>query len=279
MLDLDDLTVSLAGLRDDPFTCRAADLERLVEASAAAGFKGVSLWSIHAEQAAEDGLDGKGIARLCARLGIQVRMVEALSSWTGGDRAAIDAEARPVFALAGEVGAEEVLAVSLDESSIDLDVAAAGLAYLCDLAARHGLRVGLEFLPWTAIADLATAWALVERAARGNGGLVLDSWHWQRQPGGPDPDVLRAIPPDRIHVLQINDAPSTPDGPLADETMTRRLLPGDGDIDLRGLVDLLDEMGAEPMVVPEVFNREICALGPEEAARRMGAATRRVLAR
>lgn len=279
MLDLDDLTMSLAGLRDDPFTCRATDLERIVEASAAAGFKGVSLWSIHAAQAAEDGLDAKGIARLCARLGIQVRMVEALTAWPSGDRAAIDAEARPVFALAAEVGAEEVLAVSLDETSIDLDVAATGFAYLCDLAARHGLRVGLEFLPWTAIPDLRTAWTLVERAGRGNGGLVLDSWHWQRQPGGPDFDVLRSIPPDRIHVLQINDAPRAPDGALADETMTRRLLPGDGDIDLRGLVDALDEMGAEPMVAPEVFNTELAALGPEEAARRMGDATRRVLAR
>ena len=52
MLDLDDLTMSLAGLRDDPFTCGPGDLERIVQASASAGFRGVSLWSIHADQLA-----------------------------------------------------------------------------------------------------------------------------------------------------------------------------------------------------------------------------------
>ena len=55
MLDLDDLTMCLAGLRDDPFTCGPGDLERIVQASASAGFRGVSLWSIYVEQVADEG--------------------------------------------------------------------------------------------------------------------------------------------------------------------------------------------------------------------------------
>ena len=83
----------------------------------------------------------------------------------------------------------------------------------------------------------------------------------------------------RIRVLQLNDSPLVPDGDLMDETMNRRLLPGDGEIDLRTLLDTLDEIGAEPIVAPEVFNPSIGALGPTEAAQRIGDATRRVLDR
>ncbi|HEX7096704.1 MAG TPA: hypothetical protein VF183_12540, partial [Acidimicrobiales bacterium] len=120
MLDLDDLTMCLAGLRDDPYTCNAADLECIVEASAAAGFRGASLWSMYVAQVANEGLDAKAIARLFAKHGVQVRMVEAVTAWASGDRAAIDAEAREIFALASELGAEEVLAVTLEEGELDL---------------------------------------------------------------------------------------------------------------------------------------------------------------
>jgi sugar phosphate isomerase/epimerase len=277
MLDLDDLTMCLAGLRDDPFTCTAAELERIVSASAEAGFRGVSLWSMHVHQVAADGLDVKGIARLCDAHGVQVRVIEAVTAWPSGDRSAIEAEARPVFELATELGAEEVMAVAFTDDPIDLDVAARGFAYTCDLAARDGLGIALEFLPWTSVPDLRTAWSVITQAGRDNGGLVIDSWHWQRQPGGPDLATLRTIPAHRIHLLQLNDAPLVPDGDLLDETMNRRLLPGEGEIDLRSLLDTLDEIGAEPIVAPEIFNPAIGGLGPEEAARRIGDATRRVL--
>jgi sugar phosphate isomerase/epimerase len=280
MLDADDLTMCLAGLRDDPFTCRAADLERMVVASADAGFRGLSLWTLYVHQVAADGLDAKGIGRLCEDNGLQVRVVEAVTAWPSGDRSAIDDEARPVFELAAELGAEQVLAVAYTDEPVDLEVASRGFAYTCDLAARDGLGIALEFLPWTSVPDLRTAWSVVERAGRDNGGLVVDSWHWQRQPGGPDLTTLRAVPGDRIHLLQLNDAPRERDGDMLDETMNRRLLPGDGEIDLRSLLDALDEIGAEPIVAPEVFNPEaVGGLGPEEAAQRIGDATRRVLER
>jgi sugar phosphate isomerase/epimerase len=149
---------------------------------------------------------------------------------------------------------------------------------LCDLAARHGLRVGLEFLPWSGIADLDAAWSIVARAARENGGLVVDTWHSQRQAGGLHLETLRAVPPEHIHLVQLSDAPAEAHGSLIEETMVHRLLPGDGDIDIRGILGTLEAMGAEPLLAPEVFNRELAARGPREAARRMAHATRRVLA-
>jgi sugar phosphate isomerase/epimerase len=277
--DMDDLTMSLAGLRDDPFTCNAENLAAMLAACAAEGFRGLSVWAMHVEQVEREGMSHRGLVRLCDEHGLQIRMLEGVSSWAGGDRNAIDAEARQVFTLAAALGAEEVLAFDLGTEPIEVDVASRGFAYVCDLAARHGLRVALEFLPWTCIPDLRTAWGVVSRAGRENGGLVIDSWHWQREPGGPDPDTLRSIPGDRVHVVQLNDAPRTASAPLVEETMNGRLLPGEGDIDLDSLLGALDDIGAEPIVSPEVFNPAIGALGPDEAARRIAASTRAVLSR
>ena len=57
-----------------------------------------------------------------------------------------------------------------------------------------------------------------------------------------------------------------------------RQLPGDGALELGGLVQGLREIGAVAPVGVEVFSDELHALDPLEAARRAGAALRRVLA-
>ena len=276
--DLDDLTMCFAGFRVDPMYCDDASLVELVEAGVGAGFRGASIWAALIEPLAACGLAPKDIARLCENRGMQIRMVEALTEWTSGDRRAIDAAAIPLFALARDLGAEEILTVTMEPERVDIARAARGFAYACDLAARDGLRLGIEFLPWSGVPDLATAWAIVDKAGRENGGLVLDTWHWQRQPGGPDHATLRSIPGDRIHVLQVNDVAREPGADLLTETMTQRLLPGDGIVDYPALRASLEFIGAEPNVAPEVFNPALAALGPAELTRQVSEHTWRVLA-
>lgn len=277
--DLDDLTMCFAGFRADPMQCDEAGLVELIDAGTAHGFRGASIWAAIVEPLAHDGLSPKAMARLFDQHGMQVRMVEALTEWTSGDRHAIDAAAKPLFALARELGAEEILTVTMDAEPVDIATATQGFAYACDLAARDGLRLGIEFLPWSGVPDLRTAWAIVHGAARDNGGLVLDTWHWQRQPGGPDHETLRSIPGEHVHVLQVNDAAAVAGDDLLVETMTARLLPGDGVVDFAALCASLDHIGAEPNVAPEVFNPGLAALGPAELAARVAASTRRVLGR
>src|SRR5690606_6770263 len=149
--DLDDLTMCLAGFRADPMHCTETSLVELVDAGSANGFRGVSMWATIAEPLARAGLTPKDIGRLCEHHGMQVRMVEALTEWTSGDRHAIDAAALPLFALARDLGAEAILAVTMDADPVDIARAARGFAYACDLAARDGLQLAIEFLPWSGV--------------------------------------------------------------------------------------------------------------------------------
>src|SRR5262249_18465101 len=114
----------------------------------------------------------------------------------------------------------------------DLGAAAAEVAAVCDRAARLGVRCFVEFYPWTSLGDFGTAWEIVRRADRSNGGIMFDTWHHYRS-GGTAND-LRRVPRDVIAGLQLSDAPSTPlDPDLLTETR-QRLMPGDRDADVAG---------------------------------------------
>jgi sugar phosphate isomerase/epimerase len=146
---------------------------------------------------------------------------------------------------------------------------------LCDRAAEHGVVVALEFLPWTAIPDLATAAEIVERADRPNAGVLLDAWHYFR--GRPDEDRLRSMPADQINGVQLDDADAEPVGPSFEDTMLRRRLPGEGVFDLCGLLRVLEAIGVDVPYSVEVLSTEHQRLPVREAARRAFVSTSAVL--
>ena len=73
----------------------------------------------------------------------------------------------------------------------DHSTAVARFAEFCDLAARYGIRAGLEFNAFSAVKDIHAAAAIVREAARPNGSLVLDMLHLFRS-GGVASDVAAA---------------------------------------------------------------------------------------
>jgi sugar phosphate isomerase/epimerase len=249
----------------------------IVDATADAGFTGASLWAFHHMSALADGVSSDRIRGWHADRGISVPIVESLIGWEGGDAALIESQCGPIFDVATLYDAKAVAGVIL-ASEINFDAAATGLAELAKMAGERGLDVCIEWLPWTGLPDLKSAWKLVEDAGAENLGLVVDAWHWLRQPGGPDEETLRSIPGERIYCVQLDDtnAVGTGDDPMM-ESMTNRLLPGEGDVDWPALLGILDEIGADPIWAPEVFNVGLLEEGPVEMARRIKDSTYKVL--
>ena len=262
-----DVGMCSAALLADPFTASDDDLRDVVEAAADAGCSALSVWSYQLAALGEP-----------ARLAIPVAVVEGALLWSGPDTEAAATEARTLAAQAAEHGAGLVLAVVLDADLPDVERARAGLGRLAEQVAEAGARVCVEFLPWSGLPSLAAAWQLVGPLSA-DVGIVLDAWHWQRQPGGPCPDVLARIPGERIAYLQLCDADPEPGPDPMDEAMNGRLLPGDGVVDFNTLLTGLDAIGADPFVATEVFNPAIVReRGASGAAGAMLTAARRVLA-
>jgi sugar phosphate isomerase/epimerase len=163
--------------------------------------------------------------------------------------------AERLCAMGESIGARSITVVEFYGATPNIDTAAEAFASACDVAARHGMLLQLEFLPWTGIADLSTAWDIVRAADRPNGGLLVDSWHFFRS--GSTFDQLAAVPGDKVVYVQIDDAPAEPEPDLSDETQHRRLVPGRGDLDLIGLLRGLDAIGYDGPIGVEVFSDEL----------------------
>jgi sugar phosphate isomerase/epimerase len=252
-----------AGLLADPIGAGEPEIRSAGEAALSAGFTEASVWAFQLPAVA--GLD------------LKVRVVESAMRWANGTAEESTAEAQDFAQAAASHGAGIIAAVCMEPSITDRDQARRNLAGLVDAAASVGARMCLEFLPGTGVPDLATAWSLVEPLGPA-GGILLDTWHWTRQPGGPAFDLLATIPGDRIPYLQMNDAAAIPSGEVLEETMTSRLLPGDGVVDWARLFAALQGIGAEPFMAVEIFNPPLIQqLGAPGAARAMKKAADAVL--
>jgi sugar phosphate isomerase/epimerase len=132
---------------------------------------------------------------------------------------------------------------------------------LCDAAAPFGLTVNLEFTPWTALSNAAAASRIVTNAARDNGEMLIDLIHVARS--ATTLADITAIDPARTSYFQICDAPAgipTSREELLFTARQARLLPGEGGIDVAGIVNALPE---DLIVSVEVPNHtRLKALGP-----------------
>ena len=86
------------------------------------------------------------------------------------------------------------------------------------------------------------------------------------------------LPGTRVLGIQLDDAPNRAEDDLLHATLHERLLPGDGELDLVGLLGALGKIGVAAPIGVEVFSDALHALGPIEAAKRAGDATRALLA-
>jgi sugar phosphate isomerase/epimerase len=135
-------------------------------------------------------------------------------------------------------------------------------AALCALCAEHGLVVGIEFMMSTQVKTLGDALALIERSGAGNAAVTVDALHLARSGGSPA-DVA-ALDSAQIAYVQLCDGlAEPPDGGYAREAATGRLLPGDGDLPVRALVEAV---GPDVMLGVEAPSRQRTEHGVPAAA-------------
>ena len=179
----------------------------------------------------------------------------------------------PFLDAAAELGARHVLASGDDPDPSRL---VDRFRRLCDDAARFGLTVDLEFVPWMSIPDLSTAARVARDVQRATFGIAVDALHFDRSRSSVD--ELAALPAAWFRYVQLCDAPrawSPQRDALLHAATKERLLPGEGGIDLVALLRAL------PRGIPVALEIPMAALSRTlpagERLRRAVHATRRVL--
>ena len=205
------------------------------------------------------------IGRAARDAGLEL-VVDPIMGWCGTERmpGPYGALSRDeVLAIASEIGAVAFTALGPFQPGIGLEEVARSFGDLCDRAGEFGARVHLEFMPGTAVVDLRGALDVIEAADRANGGVLVDTFHFFR--GNPDMSVLAQLPGDRVFAVQVSDAPASFHGDYGEATF-HRLLPGDGAIDLPGILGALDRAGGLHWIGPEVISPFTAAMPAAEAA-------------
>ena len=136
--------------------------------------------------------------------------------------------------VGAELGAKHVI------SSIwtnDRVFAAECFDQLCDIAKPLGLTINLEFVTFASLKTLREAIDVLKASRRTNVGVLVDMLHFSRS-RVPLADLV-AVPPDWFNFVHLCDATATI--PTTTEELTRqareeRLYPGEGAIDLAGIL-------------------------------------------
>lgn len=262
-------------------TLARASFAQRCSAAVAGGFQALSLFGGDYRRAREEGLSDADLRAMLSDHGLEIAEFDPLMTWLPGADAAegaFQSSEEEFYAIAQAIGARSINAVVFAQQPIEIGVIVESFAALCDRASKHDLLVHLEFMPWTQVANVIDAWGIVGAAARPNGGIMLDSWHHFRS-GISNRELRAKVPADRILATQWSDAPTEAESDVIAETLKRRRIPGDGDIDLPDLLRGLREGGCPAPIGVEVFCEDLFGRKPDEVARRCGDAMREALAR
>ncbi len=242
-------------------------LEDKLEAVAAAHFAGIELFD--ADLTATP-MRAEEVAARCRDLGLAIDLFQPLRDVVGVAPALFTdrlrfAEAK--FEVMERLGATRTLLCSAvhPDASDDLDLAAEQLAAVGRLAAERGFTLAYEALAWgTCINRVGQAWEVVSRAGMPEAGLAVDTFHLLAR--GDDETVLAGIPGDRVAYLQVADAPHLSMDVL-EWSRHHRCFPGQGSLDVVGVVAAVVEAGYRGPLSLEVFNDIVREAEPHETAR------------
>jgi sugar phosphate isomerase/epimerase len=148
-----------------------------------------------------------------------------------------------VLETAAELGARYVNAICEDP---DLERLSDAFAALVAAAAPYGVRPLIEFMAYRSVRTLADAVAIA--AGSGGGGILVDALHVQRC--GVSLAGLNATDPRLFSYLQLCDGPLAAPADQLREARSGRLLPGDGQFPLPGLLAAMPADTAVAVVAP-----------------------------
>lgn len=262
-------------------TLKTTGFVQRVRAASSAGYAGIGMGAADYLSARREGVVDDEIRPHLERSGLVVVELEFLRDWwTEADVRGVRLEEDLLLHLARLTGAQQINVGLFDE--VPADVVRAGFARLCRRAAAHGLRIGLEAIPYSSLRTLGDARALVEDVGAPNAGLVLDAWHWHRA-GGTLEEVASAARDGLVVSVQLCDALPRPMDDLREEGRHHRQLPGEGVVDLGAWLTALEPAlsgsatGTPATVATEVLSDAVVAGGAGQACRLTADAGRRVL--
>lgn len=202
-----------------------------ISVAAQAGYDFVGLRLIPVSgQPHQHALDVAAIERRLSGTGMKVLDVEVFRL----DPQTEVADYEPMLAIAARLRASDLLVHGADPDRSRL---ADNWGRLCELAERYGLAANMEPMPWVEISTIAKANRILQLAPRDNAAVLPDAIHFFREA-----NRLEELATTKLRYVQFCDArrgkPASMDE-IRRQAREDRLMPGEGGLDLAGLLAAL----------------------------------------
>jgi sugar phosphate isomerase/epimerase len=252
-------TMATVALDRDGAATVAHPLDRVLAAAAGAGFRGVALDWFTLRAAERAGWELPDLATRVRDLGLVVTDLSALG--LGADASTDERVAASMARRCAALGIPLCALVLTVPPSPAVDDR---IARVAAVFAASGVRLALEFVPYTEVRTLDEARAVCERIGFDRCGVLVDTWHLARS-GGTPADVAD-LAPSAIACVQVADAAPEAGDDLPDESRRGRLLPGEGVVDFAAVAGALSKVGYAGPLGTEVLDRGLAARPPEAVA-------------
>jgi sugar phosphate isomerase/epimerase len=232
------------------------DFRDRVESAARAGFKGFGLWHADLEHVLKTRslremkqiLDDNGITHI---------ELEFLTDWflEGERKRQSDIRKRLLLDAAETLRAHHLKVGDFFQEKASMPRLIDAFARLCAEGAERGTKVGFELMPFAMIQTLEDSQKLVEGTGADNAGICLDTWHIVKLkiPF----DHVRRIPLPYITSVELNDGTFDCPWTLHEDTVNHRRLCGEGEFDVTGFIQAVQDAGYDGPWGIEVLSAEL----------------------
>ena len=244
-------------------TIKPVPLLQKIKLVGEAGYKGIELWLNDVWEFVARGGEVSEISRALDDHGLIVPSVIAMRQWgdfEGWEHQLVLDEARRRFALGARLGAPYIVATPPLENP-ETSHLAPRYKELLQIGREEGIKPTFEYISFfKSVHTLKRAWEIVQEADDPDATLILDAFHnWNS--ASTEQDLIE-IPLERISHYHIDDA--DPEKPALTQTDPDRVMPGDGQIDLKTEIKILKEKGYDGTVSLELFNQDLWEKDPRE---------------
>ncbi len=252
-------------------TTLKADLATDIAVAGKAGFDFVEIWTAKLMGYLERG-GLPALRRDLKRAGVEAATLNSVEHVTFNDPSGhirMLEDFQRFCRVAEAINAETVIVVpsprpkgvslaSIERESVRI------LRELSRIAGPYGVRLAYEFLGFAdcTVNTLAQCAEIVEKVARPNVGLVLDTFHFFA--GGSNVASIREVNPEKIFIVHINDVERAPRRKMHDAL---RLYPGKGILPLTSILRALKAIGYTGRISVEIFRPQYWNRPPLQVAR------------
>ncbi len=247
-------------------TIKTTPILAQISAAGQAGYTGIELWHETMDRYLQQGGQLRDIRAAIQDCGLSVPTTIYLADWfdaTEESYPAVLDECKRRMDQAAELGAPHIIA-SPARGIADYQIGARRYHELLEIGRSKGVLPAMECLGFVdQLNTIEDALQVMEMSGHTEATTVLDPFHIFR--GGGSIESITKLSDRQIAVSHFNDTPASPSREQQHDH--HRVMPGEGHLDLRRYLQLLEQVGYTRFLSLELFREELWHEDPKEVAR------------